>query len=420
MKNLKLLIFIVTCASLFSSFSEMAIAETDPRTEYQNLQTRKYKDLQTELIYLLGRRVEEKDAKKGTTIGTKIMANLKQTNSSLDELAQLTPDDATKTELSNLKTILSFTSLSDPIQIAKIQESLNLTDKSKTFDKSTYEALKAKIEATGKKIVPSSSNAESNQNPEKSKDLDGKSAPQESNPTWFLPYLLSLFSTIGSGAAIFFVWKHNQRSQEKGNSKLNIFKNEVKSKIDRLESQNSTLSTNIGKLSQQISTESIRSSKGTTKQLPSYNENQDLYNINTHSVRETVPAPQSPLPRQSSLVDEYNQDPNVFKNRRSIQEVGEEQHNIEGRRSGQIKTVNLSPMERRRGGYWVLSHERQQIIVPSADLRVNDFNRDTTESIFDCINFNASYRKIILIQPAIVESISMGYQVISKGIIEFE
>ena len=408
----------ITCASLLINFSEIAIAETDPKTEYQNLQFRKYKDLQTELIYLLGRRVEEKDPKKGIEIGTRIMANLKQTNSSLDELAQLTPDDPTKKELSTLKSILSFTSLSDPTKIVKIQESLNLTDKSRVFDKLTYEALKAKIEATSKNIPSPSKNTESNQNSDKSKDSDGNSATQESNPTWFLPYLLSLLSTIGSGAAIFFVWKRNQKYQEKSSTKLSTFKNEVKSKLERLEYQNSTLLTNIN--NQQISIESIRSSKVSTKQSPSHTENQSRQNVGTYSDREVVPVTPSPPPRQSSFVDEYNQDPNSFKNKRSVQEVGEEQQNIEGRRSGQIKTVNLTPMERRRGGYWVLSHERQQIIVPSADLRVNDFNRDTTESIFDCINFNTSYRKIILIQPAIVETISGGYQVVSKGRIEFD
>ena len=77
-------------------------------------------------------------------------------------------------------------------------------------------------------------------------------------------------------------------------------------------------------------------------------------------------------------------------------------------------------MERRRGGYWVLSHDRQQIVVPSADIKVNEYNLDTTEAIFDCINFNASYRKIRLIQPAIVEMVSGSYQVVSKGRLEFD
>lgn len=419
MKNSRLLVSIVTCASLFSNFSEISIAQTDPKIEYQNLQARKYKDLQTELIYLLGRRVEETDIVKGAAIGNKIVTNLKQTNSSLDELAQLTSDDATKKELSNLKSILSFTSLSDPIQIAKIQELLKQTEKSKIFDKLTYDTLKVKIEATGEKIVlPSSSDGSNSKSGSKPNSADA-------NFLWFLPYLLSLLSTIGSGLALFAIWKHNQKSKTRStenpiNSQLSNFKREINSKVEQLEVNNSSLSNKISNLSQQIRTESINLSKSPVQTLPIKTENNAYQNKNNYpSAREAAPAI-APISRQSSLIDEYNQDPNAFKNRRSIQEVGEEQHNIEGRRSGQIKTVNLTPMDRRRGGYWVLSHERQQIIVPSADLRVNDFNRDTTESIFDCINFNPSARKIILIEPAIVETISVGYQVVSKGRIEFE
>jgi hypothetical protein len=440
MKNSRLLLLTITCASLCVNSVEIAIADS-AAIEYQKLQAKKYQDLQTELIYLLGRRVEEQDPNKLTSIGNRIIVNLKQTNTSLDELSQLSQDQSLKQDLSTLKSILSFKSLSDSVQIGKMQAALGQTGGNKKFDRSTYDALKQKIEATGKKIVPRSSTVGSNptadnSNSDRSPTATNKPTSSDSNFWGFLPYLFSLLSAIGSGLALFAVWSHNRKPQEKKpqergekqiEHKLSLFKSEVNLRVDRLESQASILSNKVSglshqsNLSPQINTEPVGLSSSSGSLTPAISENKDrqtAYPNPGNAMRATgrYPAP----PQQSSLVDEYNRDPNAFKNKYSVQEVGEEQYNIEGRRSGQINTIQLSPTERRRGGYWVLSQDRQQILIPSADLKVNEFNRDTTEAIFDCINFNPNYRKIILIQPAIVEIKSGSYQLINRGRIEFE
>jgi hypothetical protein len=126
-------------------------------------------------------------------------------------------------------------------------------------------------------------------------------------------------------------------------------------------------------------------------------------------------------PRQPSFINDYNQDSRSFYTKYVKTEVLEEEQNIEGRRSGRVRAVNLSIAPHRRGGYWVFDRENQLMLVPSSEVRINKFTEDTISAMFDYSDFSSNYRQIQLIEPAIVEpNAAGGYQLVRRRRIEFE
>ncbi|MDJ0662345.1 MAG: hypothetical protein QNJ42_23090 [Crocosphaera sp.] len=100
--------------------------------------------------------------------------------------------------------------------------------------------------------------------------------------------------------------------------------------------------------------------------------------------------------------------------------VSETKRSQEDRRLGKSKAVILE--KNRRGNYLVYTEGNYEYLVPSENLRINEFNYKTFEVLFEINNFNASSSTDFHIKhPAVVSSISSGeqWELQQRGVLQF-
>lgn len=117
------------------------------------------------------------------------------------------------------------------------------------------------------------------------------------------------------------------------------------------------------------------------------------------------------------LVEQYNQKRETLSN---AEEVSETKESITNRRLGSNYSIIFA--QQRRGNYWIVEKEGRNYLVPSDNLRLNEYNVKTVESVFECRGFQPhSVNNFQLLQPAIVKETNEGknWQLDQPGILQF-
>ncbi|PSB04280.1 hypothetical protein [Merismopedia glauca] len=121
---------------------------------------------------------------------------------------------------------------------------------------------------------------------------------------------------------------------------------------------------------------------------------------------------------ESNLVSKYNNNPNIFTNKIEVSETKESNDN---RRGGSNQSPILETS--RRANYWIISESGFYYLVPSPNLKLNEFNYKTVEAFFKCHNYGEnSSRNVRLFKPAQVSALPGGekWELIQPGVIQFE
>jgi hypothetical protein len=116
------------------------------------------------------------------------------------------------------------------------------------------------------------------------------------------------------------------------------------------------------------------------------------------------------------VVENYNKHPASF----SINtiEVSTTNESIEASRNGNINNIifEITP----RGNYWIYSWEGFHYLIPKDQPKINPFQLDIVQIIFDCENYQENYSRLELIKPVKVSALSgEQWQLDKRGIIRF-
>jgi hypothetical protein len=469
MKNAKLILLAIVSTALLNSCggtpNEPSVTSS-PVASSPSLQSndrskgtidpkllKEYQESQKKLVELLDKRIV-KDSKQKPD--DKIRDNLKKElitfNTALDKIDKITNKDI-QDKINNFKQIIYFEDLSGKnSDLKNLQGRLMIQGKDigveegKFFGKKTSVALSEEIVKFGQELETFAKTTTPTPSPTPSDKPT--LTPTDSNWLGTLAAVLSILSAMGSGIAIYIAKnstkKQTTNSQQlarnssqlssnlhgnRGSSDRSIYPpsyeiDELKMKINNLEERvrkeelnNINLSKQV-KLLQQQNNNFLDSSRQEARSNADYGESLSLLQRSMSGHGVSTPPPQPPQP---AWIDEYNQNGRSFYAKYVKTEVLEEKQNIEGRRSGKILTVNLSIAPQRTGGYWIFDRDNQLMLVPSSEVRINQFNRDTIDAMFDYSDFSSNYQQIRLIAPATVEANAAGgYQLVHRGRIEFE
>jgi hypothetical protein len=443
---------------------------TGSKAIVDNIFLEDYQKSQNKIVNLLNERANIKNNSKNQS---KIEINRQ---SLIDELQifhglinSISIDDINnqkkRDKITQLKEIIIFDSISNPTELEKLQKKLNLKnlgDEKGLYGQQTNTALVGKIEKFGTELKSLATNNSGSTTASltstsltalEKKVVDSEKEIKGLQWTNNLSLLISALSIVLASILIgLTIWTIRWYNKDESSPKNTIAKITNDSNHQRIDPNNIYPSNTEQKLrnelEKQIKTKHDELSYKIHELSLSIRESNRLDNLNKDNYGDNstpgahtptshslfLPASASPSasnnwnpientsrsPRQRSFVNEYNQDSRNFANRYGVEEVLEKQSNIEGRRSGVVQTVNLNPAPTRRGAYWVFSHENQYMVVPSADaVRIQEHNQEPVNAIFDYSDFNPNYSYIQLIEPAIVTKNTGGYQLFSKGRIEF-
>jgi hypothetical protein len=474
MKNAKLILLAIVSISLLNSCggtSNEPSVTSSPVASSPSLQSndgskgtidpkllKEYQDSQKKLVALLDKRiVKDSEQNVDRKLRDNLTDELKRFNIALDNIDKTTNKDI-QNKIKSFKQIIYFEDLSGKnSNLKNLQGRLKIqlkdigAEEGKFFGKKTSVALIEEVLKFGQELE-TYAKATPQPTPLPSTTTPLKPVDSSKDYTWLstLAAVLSVLSAIGSGIAIYIAknstkkTKTNSQHPTRSNNQLSSNLSGNRGSLDRVDDRSfnevdrlrseinalrsdlqetkfnyTNLSERFNKLSQQ-QTNNAASNREDTRFNDDYRK--DLNRDQRASTRDrySVSTPPSPPP-QPAWIDEYNQNSRSFYTRYVKAEVLEEEQNIEGRRSGKVLTVNLSIVPQRTGGYWVFDRDSQLMLVPSSEVRINQFNRDTFDDMFDYSEFRSGYRKIVLSQPAIVEpNPAGGYQLVRRGRIEFE
>ncbi len=471
MKNARLILLTIVSIALLNSCGETSTepsvtsspvaSSPSPQSNDKSKGTidsklfKEYQESQKKLIELLDKRVvKDSKQKPADKIRDSLNKELTNFNAALEKIGKTASKDI-QDKIKSFKEITDFEDLSGKNQDLKdLQNRLMIQGKDigaeegKFFGKKTSVALSDEIKKFGQELETyAKANPQVTPAPIPTAIVKPENTPADFNWLGAVASVLSVLSAIGSGIAIYIAKnstkkttinsKQPARNSNQSSSNLHGNRgsfdrsthppsyeiNELKTEVNNLkervlkeEHNNINLSAQVKLLQQQNN--NFPDNWQETRSNDDYGEslNRSQRSISGHGVN-TPPPP----PRQPAWIDEYNQNSRSFYTNYVKTEVLEEEQNIEGRRSGRVLTVNLSIAPQRTGGYWVFDRDNQLMLVPSSELQINKFSRDTLDGIFDYSEFRSGYRKIVLIQPAILEpNAAGGYQLVRRGRIEFE
>lgn len=119
-------------------------------------------------------------------------------------------------------------------------------------------------------------------------------------------------------------------------------------------------------------------------------------------------------------VETYNKNPDSFL--KEVTEVSETEESIEARRLGTSQTAIFEKARRGKGNYGILIREGFNYLVPKANIKINEYNYETVETLFECQGYQSGYSNDFkLVKPAIVSPISSGekWKLIELGVLQF-
>lgn len=146
---------------------------------------------------------------------------------------------------------------------------------------------------------------------------------------------------------------------------------------------------------------------------PSFNKEQTEYQLDKHSHNSVAVIEQIP-----QFVDKYNLDKKSLSNE-AIATVAATEASLNKRRLGKSDILTLELTTQKK--YWIIQ-EDDYYLVPHAKIKIDEYNKTTLESLFECINFSSDYIDFHLIEPAKVsplDSNSELWQLEKKGKLEF-
>ena len=132
----------------------------------------------------------------------------------------------------------------------------------------------------------------------------------------------------------------------------------------------------------------------------------DIPSHNSVAIAEKIP----------QFVDKYNLDKKSLSNE-AIATVSATETSLNERRLGKSDILTLEPTPQKK--YWIVK-DKDYYLVPHAKIKIDEYNKTTLESLFECINFSPNYKDLHLIEPAKVSQInSESWQLEKKGKLEF-
>ena len=145
---------------------------------------------------------------------------------------------------------------------------------------------------------------------------------------------------------------------------------------------------------------------------PSFNKEQTEYQLDKHSHNSVAVIEQIP-----QFVDKYNLDKKSLSDK-VIAIVVATQASLDNKRSGKSDLLTLELTTQKK--YWIIQEDSDSYLVPHAKIKIDEYNKTTLESLFECINFSLDYTDFHLIEPAKVsQSDSELWQLEKKGKLEF-
>jgi predicted amidophosphoribosyltransferase len=122
--------------------------------------------------------------------------------------------------------------------------------------------------------------------------------------------------------------------------------------------------------------------------------------------------------QEEELLKDYKDNSNLLLEKATV--VAEAKKSIEGNRLGAGQTILE---ENRRGKYWVIKQGGLEYLVPSKKIKINEFNHETVERLFECRGFQKEKSNDVfeLLKPTKVHYLKTENQwhVTEKGILEF-
>lgn len=127
-----------------------------------------------------------------------------------------------------------------------------------------------------------------------------------------------------------------------------------------------------------------------------------------------------PSSKEEELASSYNEDPKRFLTQNNnVEVVSETEDSMNQRRLGTSKAILKKD---RRGNYWILTENGCEYMVPKENFKINEYNYNTVQALFECLNYQASITiDFQLVKPAKVSFLTglEKWQVEERGILQF-
>ena len=257
--------------------------------------------------------------------------------------------------------------------------------------------------------------------------------------------ILLLFTIVNLPISVLLLvlWITNKRQQKQNFDEFTNKQDSISRKLNELEKINRKLSsldkTNkeiIDKI--QVNKEELTSSRTKLRELieklqvfPSVvsHNNRDLplsHDPSFSSLTNEQPQHQLDTQNYSSVavanpvphfVDQYNQDKQSLSNEATVKVSATEESLNKIRTGYESKLILENTIQKR---YLIIQEDGDYFLVPHAKIKINEHNKSSLETLFECINLTPEYDDFQLIQPAKVSQLdSELWQLDQKGKLEF-
>ena len=189
--------------------------------------------------------------------------------------------------------------------------------------------------------------------------------------------------------------------------------NEITNKLNNLDKINSQIIGKIKDSDQKNLDSEVRLREFLSKQQFNQSVNyhnsltSDISNLNSIAIVDKI----------SQFVETYNQDKNSIADKAKAM-VAETQESLNRRRSGSSDIVTLENTTQKK--YCIIEEDSDYYLIPHAKIKIDEYNRTTLESLFDCTNFTSEYSDFQLVKPAKVSQLSSEtWELEEKGQLDF-
>ena len=138
----------------------------------------------------------------------------------------------------------------------------------------------------------------------------------------------------------------------------------------------------------------------------------------TSSLADNLTVPQNQPQSESDLIDRFNSNPKALS--QNPIEVSETSESIDNRRLGYNKPVAVEKVGRNKGIAWVIKIDGSDYLVPKPKLKINEYNDEIIESLFNCKNYQSGQsQEFKLVNAAKLVSQGETWELSEKGELSF-